>query len=349
MSLREVDGSHGEGGGQILRTSLALATLTGEPLRVVNIRAGRPKPGLAPQHLAAVKALVDLCDAAAEGLSPRSTEVTFRPGVVRGGLHDVDVGTAGSVTMVLQTLLLPALHADAPVRLRITGGTDVRWAPPADHTGEVFLPLLRRMGGRVSFRILRRGYYPRGGGRVEAAVEPTEGFHPLAAGSRTELRGIRGRAHIANLPADIPKRMERAARKALAAYPDVRVEAVTYGPEDAEGRGGATVLWAVTDETRLGAGALAEKGVPAEDVGGQAARALAQALEAGATLDVYTADQLLPYMALGRGPSAFRVRELSGHLETLFWLLPQLLDVDFAVEEDGAAVGVEVLPSRTST
>lgn len=345
--MREIDGSKGEGGGQILRTSLALSALTADPVRVRRIRAGRPKPGLAPQHLAAARALSDLCGADVEGLALGSQEVVFRPGPVDGGRLRVDVGTAGSVTLVLQCLLLPALRAGGPTALRITGGTDVKWSPPADYAREVFLPLLHHLGASVDLRVPRRGYYPRGGGRVEVDVTPVEAFRPFQPGTAAPPGRVRGRAHVGNLPGDIAKRMKRSALKGLAAYPDVRVEDTTYGPDEAEGRGGALVLWAETGRTRLGASALAKRGVPAEELGRRASSALARDLEARTTLDVHAADQLLPYMALAEGPSSFLVREVSGHVRALLWLLPHFLPVTFREEVANGLTRIDVIPSRT--
>lgn len=337
----------GEGGGQIFRTSLALAALTGRELRVRNIRAGRPNPGLAPQHLMAAKALADLCRAETEGLAVGSTEVTFRPDDLRSGRYKVDVGTAGSVALVTQAVLLPALHVGGRVHLRIRGGTDVKWAPPADYVAHVFLPLLERRGARAAWRVLRRGYYPRGGGEVEVEVEPLDRLRPLDAEEPSNHPVIRGTAHVAGLPRDIAQRMKRAALKRLVAYPDVHLEDHVYGPEEAEGRGGAVVLWAEIGSTVLGATALAERGVPAQRLGHGAAEALIADLRAGATLDPYAADQLLPYLALAEGPSSFLVREISGHTETMVRLVPQFLDVTVDEERVGDLWRVVVRPTRT--
>lgn len=347
MSLLEVDGSIGEGGGQILRTSLAMAALTGREVRVHNIRAGRPSPGLAHQHLTAASALADLCHAKTEGLALGSREVTFRPNGLRGGRYDVNVGTAGSVTLVTQAVLLPALHGDGPVHLRIRGGTDVKWSPPADYLAHIFLPLLEQMGTRVAWRVLRRGYYPRGGGEVAVDVEPLDSLRPLLVEEPGGPPVIRGVAHVANLPRDIAQRMKRTALRRLVPYPNVHVEDIVYGPEEAEGRGGAVVLWAGTGSTILGASALAERGVPAQRLGHYAAEALIADLRAGAMLDPYAADQLLPYLALAEGPSSFLVREISGHTQTMVWLLPQFLDIAVRVEPAAGLQRIIVRPTRT--
>lgn len=343
----EVDGSYGEGGGQVLRMALALSSLTGREVRVFNIRAGRPNPGLARQHITAAKAVASLSQAEVEGLKPGSPEVVFRPGSLKGGTFNFDVGTAGSVTLVLQACLLPAILADGPTRLRVRGGTDVKWAPPSDYFLHVFLPILSRMGCTVDMRVLKRGYYPRGGGLVEVDVDPSQSLQPLSLREQGRLEGIRGIVHVSNLPDHIAQRMKRAALKALMRFEDVRIESPLYGPDRAVGPGGSAVLWAETESTLLGSSRLAERGIRAEDVGRGAAEDLVAEISSGATLDVHAADQLLPYMSLAQGVSTFLVREVSGHLQTLLWLLPKFLDVDFRMEEVDRRTRLDVHPIHT--
>src|SRR3990170_1510026 len=204
----EIDGAHGEGGGQLLRNSAALAAVTGIPIRVKNIRAGRPKPGLAAQHLTALQAVAALADATVEGLNVGSREVTIAPGRLRGGRFSFDVGTAGSVTLVLQACLPAALRAPEPTELTLIGGTDVKWSPPVDYFRFVFLPLLARMGGRVEVEVLKRGYYPRGGGQVLVKVAPAAAFQPLVVEPPGTLKRVHGIAHAANLQPEVAQRMK---------------------------------------------------------------------------------------------------------------------------------------------
>ncbi len=347
MTLLEVDGSAGEGGGQILRIALALASVTGRGVRVRNVRAGRPNPGLARQHLTAAEAVASLCAGKAEGLRLESTEVALRPGRLKGGRVRLDVGTAGSVTLVLQACLPPAAFADAPTHLEIHGGTDVKWSPPTDYFQHVFLSLLNRMGVRAEMQVARRGYYPRGGGRVEVHVDPVPSLAPLALPEAGRVRRIGGRVHVSRLPEHVAQRMKRAALQGLAGYPEVRVSSGGVGEEEAAGPGGALVLWGETEHALVGASALAERGVRAEDLGRQAAAMLRSDLESGATLDIHAADQLLPYMALAKGPSSFLVREVSGHTRTLLGLLPRFLPVEFQEEAANGLTRIEVRPTRT--
>ena len=249
--MLEVDGSHGEGGGQLLRMAIALSVLTEQPIRVARIRAGRKNPGLAAQHATAVGALAKMCDAEVDGLRIGSSTITVQPGKIRPGAYSFDVGTAGSVTLVLQALIPVAAAAPGPVRLRVVGGTDVPWSPPADFFARVFLPLLRRVGGRVEVEVMRRGYYPRGGGIVEAVVQPTREWSPLEFTELGKVGRVRGIAHVANLPEEIPKRMKHAATRRLHGLADVKIEERIYRGEDAVGQGGALVLWADTDATML--------------------------------------------------------------------------------------------------
>jgi len=335
----ELDGSFGEGGGQLVRTAVALAAIAGVPLRLINVRAKRDKPGLAPQHLAAVRAVASLCAAECSGLELRSRELTFAPGALRGGEFRFDVGTAGSVTLVLQAVLPVLACAPAPSRVTVVGGTDVRAAPPLDYLRQVLLALLARMGIAVRCEVRRRGYFPRGGGEVEVAVTPARPRElPLAGSTRTAR--VAGHAHVANLPAHIAERMRDAAFTALGELP-ASIDTSILGGADAIGQGGAIVLWAHGESSVLGAGRVAERGVRAETLGAAAGTELAADLAAGAALDAHAADQLLVYLALAWG-GRFTTRELTSHARTAIWLIEQFLPVRFEVGEAGGLVRVEV-------
>lgn len=341
-----VDGAHGEGGGQIVRTSVALASLTHQDCRVENIRAGREKPGLAAQHVAAIRAVAALASAEVEGLEIGSRSITFRPGALTAGSFSIDVGTAGSVSLVLQACLPVALEAPAPVRLRLTGGTDVPWSPPIDYMGRVFLPLLRRIGVHVEVMLLRRGYHPRGGGTVEVTISPKTERRPFVSEGPGMLRAIRGIAHVSNLPEDIPKRMKHAAMQRLHGRGEVRIEERVYRGEEAIGQGGALVMWAEMEDTILGSDCLAARGKPSERVGREAASGLAAELDRGSSLDVHAADQLLLYLAQGPAASAFRVRDVSGHLVTMAWLLERFLHRSVSIEPRGDLWHVRVAAEK---
>jgi RNA 3'-phosphate cyclase len=340
----EIDGSHGEGGGQLLRTAVALSVIAMKPLRVVNIRARRDKPGLAPQHMTAVRALAELCDAEVEGLAPKSLQIVFRPGALRPGAYDFDVGTAGSIALVLQALLPVAISSGEEFSFHIRGGTDVRGAPPMDFLRYVLVPLLAKMGAKVHVDILRRGYYPRGGGEVQVEVPSCSGLRPLVLDTQGELRAVRGYAHVANLPEHIALRMAHAARDALGVPAATHIASAILGHGEAIGMGGGIVLTACCEHTVLGASALAARGVLAERLGEAAARELRTTLDSGATLDPHAADQILVYLALADGPSRFHAQTVTSHAETALWLIGQFLPIKVEVAPDNKRVVVAVTP-----
>jgi RNA 3'-phosphate cyclase len=340
-----IDGAYGEGGGQLLRTAVALAAVTGRAIRVHDVRARRPKPGLAPQHLAAVRAIAALCDAQCEGVEAGSREVVFRPGDIRAGDFRFDVGTAGSIGLVLQATLPVMLHAPGPCAVHVTGGTDVRQAPPIDYLLHVLLPRLRQMGCLLEGRTLRRGYYPRGGGEVAVATRPAH-LHPAPHIVTRGAHIVRGLAHTANLPEHVAARMCSAAEGRIAAcgIGPARIEVARTGPDEAIGTGGAIVLWTDDGGPILGSGRVAERGVRAETLGAAAADDLCADVAAGADVDIHAADQLVVYMALAPGPTTYRVRNLTLHARTVMWLAERFCSVRFDVATRDRCVEVRCVP-----
>jgi RNA 3'-terminal phosphate cyclase (ATP) len=338
----EVDGSYGEGGGQLVRCAVALAALTGKPLRATKVRANRAQAGLEPQHLAAVRGVASLCDARCEGLELRATAFSLEPrSRPAGGELRVDVGTAGSVTLVLQALLPILLAARARSRVVVSGGTDVRQAPTWDYFCQVLLRLLGCMGVRVRASIVRRGYYPRGGGEVAIELEPATP-RPLVFQEKAGSWRLGGAAHVANLPASIAERMRDAAAAELRASAAIEVQSL--GRDAAVGSGGAITVWAESETGLLGASRVAERGVRAETLGQAAGGELAADLAAGAALDIHGADQVLVYMAMAKGRSSFTTRAVSSHARTAMWLLEQFLPVQFDVQREDALWRVSVSP-----
>lgn len=327
----EVPGDTGEGGGQIARMAVALAAVTGTPIRLTRIRAKRPKPGLAAQHLTALRAVAALAGGAIEGLALGASEVAFRPGPIEGGDFRFDVGTAGSITLLVQALLPVLVHARRPSTVRLTGGTDVRGAPPLDYLRFVLLPLLARCGVDARIDVVRRGYYPRGGGEVALAVRPSKLRSPgrLVAGP---LRGVGAFVHTARLPEHVAQRMRDSALAQLAHLP---VEATLETRAESFGPGGAIVLAADRGGTTLGAGRVAERGVRAETLGEAAGAELARDLARAVALDVHAADQLIVYLALAcaaGGTASFTTAEASLHTTTAIWLAERFLPLRFSVE-----------------
>ncbi len=342
MNPIEIDGSHGEGGGQLARMAMALAAITGRPLWMTNIRAGRAKPGLMPQHLTALQAVAELSGGELSGAEPAACAIRFLPGRIRGGDYRFEIGTAGSIALVLQALLPVALHAEGPCRLSVSGGTDVKGAPTWDYVQWVFLPWLARLGIGVQVESVRRGYYPRGGGEVCLQLAPRRHPQAVELDAAGPLRAIHGVAHVAHLPLAIPQRMAAAARAALAGLGRIAIDARVLEAPEACGTGGALTLVAETGHGRLGVAAVAERGVPAERVGETAGRILRAELLSEAALDVHAADQLLVYLAQAEGASRFTVRVLSEHARTMIWLVERFLPVRFDIAPMRASIRVAV-------
>ncbi len=313
----QVDGSMGEGGGQILRTAVALSALFGEPVRVYNIRAKRKNPGLRPQHLNAVRAVAMISGARVEGLRVGSREITFRPGRPRPGKYRVDIGTAGSITLVLQAILPVALEV-GDVTLEIRGGTDVPWSPTMDYFRFVFLDLLSRIGASVDLELIERGHYPVGGGRVRVRILGWRERRKIELVKRGRLLAVEGIAHVSNLPEHVLRRMRHSALKELMGF-DASIRTETWGRANPRDRGAGISLWARFEKTVIGSDELGEKGVPAEEVGRKAAQKLKREIESRGAVDSHASDMLLPYLALLGG--RFTCGELTSHANTEVELL----------------------------
>ncbi|MCE5295786.1 MAG: RNA 3'-phosphate cyclase [Euryarchaeota archaeon] len=339
----EIDGAEGEGGGQIVRTAVALSALTGKDVAIANIRAGRPRPGLGHQHLSSIRATADICDADVTGDAVGSTRIEFHPNKVRSGIVRVDVGTAGSVGLVLQSSLLALANDDGDSKLEVLGGTDVKLAPSITYLELVLFPLLGRMGFHAKLESYERGFYPEGGGMCRVSWTGTKEPTALQLGSRGRFVGIGGSSYAQNLPDHIPDRMSMGCKKALVAHQpvDIRVER-------SKGRssGAGVVLYAEFEGTRIGSSCLGERGVPSEKVAQTASKDLLRMLSSGSTSDPHAADQLLPYMALSRGPSVFIVDAITSHLRTQFQLVRRFVDVSIDVQGGGPFI-VNVRPNRT--
>ena len=327
----KIDGTYGEGGGQIIRTAIALAAITGEEVEIENIRANRPNPGLSAQHLHAVKAVEKLSGGRTEGLELRSTRLKFAPGALNGFEGEIDIGTAGSITLLLQCLIPVAVFADSETKVRIRGGTDVKWSPPMDFYTEVFLKAIREMGCDVHLDLKRRGYYPKGDGLVEAKITPSHQLKGivLVESERTGEEVVKGISHSCGLPAHVAERQAKAAESVLnAAGYDSAIKI------EIENGGGRTTGCGITLWKGYKSGsALGERGKRAERVGEEAARNIIKELESASTVDVYLADQLIPYIALANGKSEIRVREMTKHLETNMYVTKKFLDVEFEIEK----------------
>ncbi|HEX5138172.1 MAG TPA: RNA 3'-terminal phosphate cyclase [Planctomycetota bacterium] len=320
MEPLRIDGAEGEGGGQIVRTALGLSLVTGREVRLRNIRARRARPGLLRQHLTAVEAAARIGDARVEGARLGSTELAFAPGRVRAGDSAFDVGTAGSVTLVLQTVLPALLVADAPSRVTLFGGTHNPLAPPFDFLARVFVPAIARMGARVRLDLVRHGFFPAGGGEVRAEVVPSP-LAPLLLLQRGEILRRRAEAVVANLPLSIAERELRA----------IGWDESVARPVESAGPGNVVMLHVESEHASELVTGFGARGVPAERVAQGALAGMERYLAADVPVGEHLADQLLVPMALAGG-GAFRTMPLSSHARTNAALIERFLPVRFAFE-----------------
>lgn len=351
-----LDGSSGEGGGQIVRTALALSSLTGQPFRIKNIRAGRKDAGLKTQHVHCVKALQQLCSAKAEGAEIGSSEVLYVPGKISAKNITIDIGTAGSITLLLQAVLLPCMFAQKTHTLTLVGGTDTEWSMPVDYFTHVLVPQYRRMCG-IDVKVLKRGYYPKGGGQVQLIIKPEikrnefETFEAFQAAlkhkafsliEQGELTSIKGTSHaskdLAN--AQVAERQASAAKQALASF-KVPIE-ITVEYADTFSTGSGITLWAIFSKNddvnienpiRLGADALGAPGKQSEKVGQEAAEKLIKEIQSKAPVDGHLADNLIPLIALCR-PSSIKVSSITSHARTNMAVVEAFLGKIFSEKDN---------------
>lgn len=319
-----IDGSYGEGGGQILRTSVALSAVSGKPVEIKNIRKGRPKPGLSAQHVRAVEGLARICDAEVSGCSPGSTSLSFTPGKIKGGNYEMDIGTAGSISLFLQCLMPALMYAPGTVRIKISGGTDVQWSPSIDYLRFVTIRALRMIGFECDIKLLRRGYYPRGGGCVEAVFNPS-GLKS-ANFDTNNCTLVEGISHSSGLPSHVANRQAASAMKLLGenGYNSNIITEVNKYPSTGSG----ITLWC----GNMGGIGLGKPGLKAQKVGCNAAQELLDELMSCAGVDEYLADQLIPYLALA-SMGSFTTQIISKHTKTNIWVTEQFLAVKFKIQE----------------
>jgi RNA 3'-terminal phosphate cyclase (ATP) len=324
-----IDGSIGEGGGQILRSALSLAICARRAFRIVNVRARRPKPGLRPQHLAAVRAAAEICSAHVEGATVGSRMLTFVPGPVAPGEYEFAIGTAGSTSLVLQTILPALLTAARPSGLRLEGGTHNPLAPTFDYLARVYLPLIERMGPRVSIELERPGFEPAGGGVVRARIEPARRLVPLRLDSRGEVRRIEAEILLGKLPLHIAERETRVLAETLALDPSaVAVRTV----HDTSGPGNAVTVFAICEHLTEAFVGFGRRGRPAELVAREPAQSARAYLASGAAAGPHLADQLVLPLALA-GAGSFVTSRPSAHTLTNIRVIHEFLPVEIRTTE----------------
>ncbi len=334
--MLEIDGSQKSGSGTILRLSIALASIIGEPLHIYNIRKKRSEPGLRPQHLESVLTAAKICNANVKGAYVGSQEIWFEPGKIEGGEISAEIGTAGSIPMLIMTVLPICAFAEKPVTLKISkGGTDVRHSPTINYLINVFLKILGRMGLMAQIEVRKYGYYPKGMGEVILKVKPCRVLLPVKL---EEFGGVKtvGGVSVCTFLADrrVAERQAKEAARLLQARgfnPEIHIVNDFSNPMQ---KGSSLVLWAETDTgVLLGSDSIGELGKTSEAVAQEAVKHLIDEIDAKATVDVHMADMLIPYMALAKGESAYLTRVISDHLESNIWLASEILNVDFHIEK----------------
>lgn len=325
----EIDGSYLEGGGAILRVAVALSAITGKPVKIFNIRAKRCNPGLRPQHMKGIEACAEICNGEVKGAKIGSKEVEFFPGRIKTGEYDIDIGTAGSIPLILQTLVLPCIHADGEVVLNIKGGTDGKWAPTMAFFEAVFCGNMKKMGIGIEIKVLRAGFYPKGGGEARVRILPCKEIKSVTWVERGEIRRI-------DCWSFASKYLEKAnvAERQMKGFEEIfSVECRDVQYVDSFSPGSSITAHAHCN-TVIGASALGERGKRAEEVGRECAELLKKQIDSGACLDRWMADQILPYIALAaeHGKSEISVSEITNHCLTNIWVIEKFLPVKFSVE-----------------
>ncbi|QOV87567.1 RNA 3'-terminal phosphate cyclase [Humisphaera borealis] len=334
-----IDGSQGEGGGQVLRTSLGLSMLTGTPFRITRIRANRDKPGLMRQHLTCVLAAAQVCSAEVVGAAVGSSELTFKPGTVRPGDYTFSVGTAGSTTLVLQAVLPALLRAASPSTITLEGGTHNIFAPPVDFLEKSFLAVVNRMGPSVAVTLDRYGFYPAGGGRWTAAITPSAKLDAIEITKRLEITHRRAVALVAGLPGEIGMRELETLRRGFSWEPDCFQ--IRQLPGDC-GPGNVVMIEIGDGQVTEVFTAFGERGVRAEAVAERCIKQARAYLAAGAPVGEHLADQLLIPLAMAGGGS-FVTGRPTEHTRTNIDIVQKFLPVTITMRElEGDQWGVEI-------
>jgi RNA 3'-terminal phosphate cyclase (ATP) len=340
----EVDGSQGEGGGQILRTAVAFSAILGVPVKVFNVRAGRPEPGLKRQHLSALRVLAQVFGGDLSGGSEGSTEISFVPGVQKLQTFSLDMGTAASITLVLQAVVPAAALTRSGLSLELVGGTDVPWSPTFDYFQNVARPAYSDLGIDFIMKSQRRGFYPRGGGRASVSIEPSDRVVPwnMVGQSTGSVRVI---SRCASLPMHVAERQLRAAKGTLEEA-GIKVERGDAIEEEADSPGSTLLVWKTGVGTFLGSDSIGSRGKPAEAVGVEAATKFIADARSGASLDTNLADMIVPLLSLAPGPSSVRVPRISSHLRTGLALASQFTSCDYSIVDEGTSWVVDVIPRQ---
>ena len=347
MDFVEVDGSEGEGGGQILRSAVSFAIVMKKPVRVSRVRAGREVPGLKRQHVSSLKVLAEIFDCNLTGASEGSSEVTLIPGTPRREEFSADMGTAASIPLVLQAVVPAVSLTGSRLSLDLVGGTDVPWSPTFDYLASVVAGGFAAMGVGFSARAARRGYYPKGGGRATAEVQPCLRPKPLMLPEPAHPTAARLVSRCGSLPRHVAERQARAASDILKAG-GLEVEEPTVSEEDSYSPGSSILATLAGQGVYVGTDGLGAKGVRAEEVGEDVARRLLVAWRSGARVDANLADMVVPIVSLADGPSKFRTCEATQHLRSSLSLARQFTGCSYDVVGEGSGAVVSLTPAIDS-
>ncbi len=343
MEFVQVDGSQGEGGGQILRTAVAFSAILGKPVRVDRIRAGREVPGLKRQHVSALQVVAGVFGGELKGATEGSSAVTFMPGRLKTEEFSVEMGTAASITLVLQAAVPAASLSGSRLRLDLAGGTDVPWSPTFDYFERVAREAYRYIGIGFRLSVSRRGYYPAGGGRVTALIEPSAGISPIQLTAPQSVPGVSLVSRCARLPRHVAQRQLESASRFLEKS-GVRVLSKEFFEEQSDSPGSSILAYHLDRGAFLGSDGIGARGKPAEEVGGETAERFVSTAKSGACLDSNLADMVLPLLSLAPGESKATVAAVTSHLSSGLQLATQFTGCRWSVERGQRNSVVTVTP-----
>ena len=341
-----IDGSIGEGGGQVLRTCLSLSLITGQAFHISNIRSGRPRPGLRAQHLSAVEVAVKIGKADVDGAELNSTSVSFAPKLIQPGRYQCDIGTAGSTSLVLQTIFLPLSMGGAASSISISGGTHVPWSPSFDFMVQHWLWWLRKIGFDISLKLELAGFYPQGGGLIHASLRPTNSISPLNLTQRGKLLRIRGMSTVANLDRRIAERQRKQVLRRLGdKYPlsDIRISELP-----SRFKGTTICLICEFEHSQSCYFTLGEPGKPAEQVANEVANSIESFLSTDAAVDEFVADQILLPLSFATSRSTFSTAKITRHLITNSEIIQKFLPIKIQISRDTGSPGVVSIDPNAS-
>jgi len=343
----KIDGSMLEGGGAILRNSVALSAIYQQPIEIYNIRSKRSKPGLRSQHANVIEAIGKISNAKMDGVFVGSTKIRFDPGELQGGEYEIDIGTAGSISLLLQAIFPVASRCPTKVKLLLKGGTDVKWSPPIDYIRYVFLPMMKKLGIEATMCVGRRGHYPKGGGMVSCDIEPIVRLKPILFEFEDPFitECICGRAHAVKLPCLIAERMIDSAIKYLLAegfeVGAIERECIEEKYDVHLGPGTGITLWSCNNfGTILAGNGLGEKGISAENVGKTAAKNLLEQIKIGRPIDFHLADQMILWMGISDFPSIIDTTKITLHTITNIEIVKLLSNANFIITGSEGKPGI---------